>query len=343
MIKVKNFTVKYRIEIAAGILMAIICLTDLQIPLGVAAAVPYVAVVLLSLWSQQKGFIPAVAVICSVLTIVGFYKSPSGGELWKVVTNRSLSIFAIWVTAALCALQKRETEALSESKKQFRNLYAHMEAVREEEKARISREVHDELGQMLTALKFDLAWIKRHLPQKEAPALDKMESMSALIDTTIGSVQKITAELRPPALDVLGLVETIEHVAAEFQQRTGIQCWLNLEKNIKLDAGQSTALFRIIQEALTNVSRHAEAHHVHVILKEQGNHCHLEIRDDGRGITQDEISNPNSFGLIGIRERALPLRGEVNYRGSPGEGTTVSVKFSIEAPINMPKGHPVWK
>lgn len=343
MSEVKNYAVKYHIEIAAGILMAIICLADLQIPLGVAAAVPYVAVVLLSLWSKHRGFIPIVAVICSALTIVGFYKSPPGGELWAVITNRSLSIFAIWVTAALCSLQKKKTEALLESKEQFRNLYTHMETVREEEKARISREVHDELGQMLTALKFDLAWIQRHLSQKETSVLDKMESMSALIDMTIGSVQKITAELRPPVLDVLGLVDTIEYVTAEFQKRTGVQCWLNLEKNIQLDAGHSTALFRITQESLTNITRHANARNVHVILKEQGNHCLLEIRDDGRGITQEEIANPNSFGLIGIRERAFPLRGEVNYRGSPGEGTTISVKLPIEPATNTPTGHSIWK
>lgn len=216
---------------------------------------------------------------------------------------------------------------LVKSREQLRDLCAHLELVREEERTRIAREVHDELGQMLTALKIDLSWIKSQLPSCEEPVVSKIESMLALLDSTILAVQRITAELRPQILDILGLIATIEWEVNEFQKRTGIQCWLNVENNINVGKQRSTAFFRIIQEALTNVARHASASNVHVILKDREDHLLLEVRDDGKGMEQERIDDPKAFGLIGIRERALLHKGEVVFRGSPGMGTSISIKF----------------
>lgn len=216
---------------------------------------------------------------------------------------------------------------LENSRKRLQDLCAHLESVREEERSRIAREVHDELGQKLTALKIDIAWIKRRLAENESAALDKLQSMSALVDTTIGSVQKITAELRPQILDILGLFAAIEWEAKEFEARTGVKCWLNMRNDVKMDKQRSTTLFRIFQESMTNVARHANASNVHVILKEQEKSLFLEIRDDGKGITPDRISNSKSFGLIGIQERVFLLGGDVAFSGSPEKGTSVTIKL----------------
>ena len=218
---------------------------------------------------------------------------------------------------------RRELEI---SRQRLRELCAHLESVREEERSRIAREVHDDLGQKLTALKIDIAWVKRRIAG-ESDTLDKLQSMSALADMTIEAVHRITAELRRQILDILGLFQAIEWEAKEFQNRTGVKCWLNLEKDGKLDEQSSTMLFRIFQEAMTNVARHANASNVHITLKEQADNWFLEVRDDGKGITSDQVSNSRSFGLIGIRERVLSLVGEATFSGSPRKGASVTVKL----------------
>ena len=224
----------------------------------------------------------------------------------------------------------RAEEHLRNSLAQLHALSAHLQSVREEERKLIAREIHDELGQSLTALKMDLSWLARQLAETESsvvpPLQEKIAAMSQLLDNTIQLGRKIATELRPLLLDTLGLIPAIEWQAQEFQSRTGITCNLNLPpENITLDQDRSIAIFRIFQEILTNVARHAQATQVNILLEEKSGTLILKVRDNGRGITASEISDASSLGLLGMRERALFLGGEISISGKQGEGTVVTV------------------
>jgi two-component system sensor kinase len=232
--------------------------------------------------------------------------------------------------------RKAAEEELTRSRGQLRALAARLESIREEERTRIAREVHDVLGQALTSLKMDLSWISL----KTSPGQDWLEDrtvmMSDLIDSTIQTVRKIAIELRPPVLDNLGLAAAIEWQASEFQSRTGMPCrCLSLSKDLTPDPLCATALFRIFQETLTNVARHAHATLVEVSLREEAGHLVLEVKDNGRGISAIELASAQSLGLLGMRERASILGGVVTIVGAPGEGTTVKAK--IPANLNHEK------
>jgi signal transduction histidine kinase len=224
------------------------------------------------------------------------------------------------------AERDRAESEIRDSREQLRNLSAHLQSVREDERTRMAREIHDELGQSLTALKMDVSWLNRHLPEVGAGFNSKLSSMEEVIDRTIQTVQKLSGELRPGILDDLGLAAAIEWQAEEFENRTGIQCEVALshEESI-LTRDQSTTMFRIFQETLTNVIRHAQATKVEVRLNEQKGSIVLEVSDNGRGITEAEISDPKAFGLIGMRERVDFIGGEITIGGSPGKGTRIRV------------------
>ena len=226
--------------------------------------------------------------------------------------------------------RKRAEEELKTSHAQLRNLAAHLEAIREEERTRIAREIHDELGQTLTALKMDISWLKKRCAQDQTTFLEKIKTMETLLDATIKVIKRLATELRPGLLDDLGLSAAIAWQAGEFQQRTGIQCDVLIDpEEIIVKQDLSTAVFRIFQEALTNVARHAQATHVHVLLSKEGDRLFLEVRDNGQGITAAQIANPKSFGLLGIRERAQFLGGQVTFQGIPNQGTTVTVTIPL--------------
>ena len=227
--------------------------------------------------------------------------------------------------------RRQVEEALNTSREELRNLYQHLHSVREQESKRIAREIHDELGQALTALKMDLSWLLRHLPDQleyKQFVRDKTQRMMSLIDKTISTVQKISAELRPGLLDDLGLLPAIEWQAQEFQSRTEIRCHFGFGggADLKVHPDCATALFRILQEALTNIVRHAEASQVKIKLREIKGTIELSIDDDGRGITTAQIHSPDSLGIIGMRERLRPFGGELRLSGAPGKGTTVTVR-----------------
>ena len=210
-----------------------------------------------------------------------------------------------------------------------------MQDAREEERAGVAREIHDELGQVLTGLEMDISWLNTRLAEMEdgmarRPLLDKISSMSSLVDRTIESVQRIASELRPGVLDDFGLVAAIESHARQFQEQTGIKCKVVLTTgSTEFDEATSTALFRIVQETLTNVARHAKAANIAVTLKQDDNRLTLVVKDDGRGIQGSEISRSTSLGLLGMRERAVALGGEFRVTGVPGKGTTVRVVVPI--------------
>jgi signal transduction histidine kinase len=229
---------------------------------------------------------------------------------------------------------QRAQEQLRESHERLRALSVYLQTVREEERTRIAREVHDELGQALTICKLDASWIAGRVPKSLKPLVEKVRSLAANIDTTIGTVRRIAAELRPGVLDHLGLAAALEWQANEFQARSGIKCEVETNLNEPLSNQEmSTTLFRIFQETLTNVIRHANATRVHVSLKEAGGRIILEVQDDGRGISATEISNPRSMGLLGMRERAALLGGELKIGRIPGHaGTRVSVSLPLRRP-----------
>jgi PAS domain S-box-containing protein len=224
--------------------------------------------------------------------------------------------------------RQQAEEQLKAYSAQLRALAAELQSAREAERAHVARELHDELGQALTALKMDLVLLTQNLPRNRVKLHQRSASMLKLIDDTIQTVRRIAAGLRPSTLDDLGLTAAIEWQSQEFEARTGIRCRLVLpEEEIVLSPERSTALFRIFQETLTNVARHAGAKRVDVHLTTRGNDLVLEVSDDGKGLDEVEASSPGSLGLLGMRERARLLGGEFKIVGTPGKGTTVTVRM----------------
>jgi len=220
-------------------------------------------------------------------------------------------------------------EEFRRSTEQLRELSARLQSVREEERTQIARAIHDELGQALTGLKMDVAWLQKHMDQQPPALLEKTEAMSDLIDVIVQAVRRIATELRPGILD-LSLVATIEWQLQEFQDRSGIQGKLiSAPEETALDADGATTVFRIFQEILTNVTRHAQATQIEVSVEENATFLTLQVQDNGRGITSSEIHSPKSIGLLGMQERARLRAGEVHFQGAPGQGTTVTVRLPL--------------
>jgi len=221
--------------------------------------------------------------------------------------------------------RKRAQEELQHSFGQLRALAGRLQIVREEERQRVAREIHDQLGQNLTAIGINLSSFTHDL------APDKKQQSAALlklIDQTIESVRRISTELRPRILDERGLIAAIEWAAQEFQRRTRTKCQLDLpQADIVIDQEVATALFRILQESLTNVARHANATQANVRLAKLDGSLALEIHDNGKGISEEQLSADSSLGILGMRERALLLGGELAITGAPGKGTTVRIRI----------------
>jgi signal transduction histidine kinase len=228
---------------------------------------------------------------------------------------------------------RRETqkaqEKLRRSYDQLRALTGHLRFVREEERTRIAREVHDELGQALTGIKLDLSWLSGKI-SGERVLQRKIKAMSAHIDATILTVRRIATELRPGVLDNLGLAAAIEWQAAEFQERTGIRCEVKIAVAETIwDREFNTMCFRIFQETLTNVIRHAKATRVDVSLTQVDHELILTVRDNGRGILEKEVIHAQSIGLIGMKERVAQAGGQVFFFGLPNRGTTVTMRVPM--------------
>lgn len=223
--------------------------------------------------------------------------------------------------------------AQRKSREELRELSANLQKVREEEKTRIARELHDDLGQQLTALKMDLSSVEQALETTAEPELlRQLRGMRRLIDATVASVRRIAADLRPVMLDDLGLVPAIEWLANDFTNRYGIDVERDIEVGDTLftPAG-ATTLFRIVQEALTNVARHAEATLVKLAVRIEDDTCVVRVADNGRGAVRPAPSAEKSFGLLGIRERAHMLGGTVEIHTSNGKGFALIVTFPAVA------------
>jgi len=251
----------------------------------------------------------------------------------EVIANTSAVMFDLdgepcylWVANDITE-RKHAEEAL-------RALSARIRSTREEEGTRIAREIHDELGGILTGLKWDLEKIDNSLKtcrDEDLPEIRKrISSMTMLIETTINTVRRIASELRPGVLDDLGLVAAIEWQVEQFQLRSGLKCHLtNNASEVELSRERATAVFRILQEILTNVLRHARAGNLYVKLKRSKQSFELEVKDDGVGITENQRMNSQSLGLLGMKERALLVGGEVRITGKEGAGTTVVVRVPL--------------
>lgn len=234
--------------------------------------------------------------------------------------------------------RKRATRDLEKSREMLRALAARVESVREEERCAVAREIHDVLGGALTGLKMDLSWLAARLPAEATTLRDKVPGMFALIDGTVQSVRHLASSLRPGILDDLGLGPAIEWQAHEIQARVGIPCECSVDTaGVQLDPEQSTAMFRILQESLTNVARHANATRVSITLRQDTDCIVLQVTDNGQGITADEIHDPGSLGLLGMRERARLLGGDVTFAGHPGRGTVVDARIPVRRPTTRPE------
>ncbi len=222
-------------------------------------------------------------------------------------------------------------EEVRRSREELRALAARLQSVREDERTHISREVHDELGQALTGLRLDLSWLRGRL--RDRPELmERVQAVVNRIDGTIDSVRRIATELRPSVLDHLGLVAAVEWQAQEFEKRTGIAVRLELSSaHPAVDDARATTVFRILQESLTNVARHASATRVEIALAVGPDAVTLEVADDGRGISEAERTALRSLGLVGIRERAIACGGECTIEGRAGQGTTVTARIPLGA------------
>lgn len=224
--------------------------------------------------------------------------------------------------------RKQLERRLKTSHKKLRRVSANLESVREEERKHVAREVHDELGQTLAALKIDLSWLAKRLPEEQELLHNKTQVMNTLVDEAIQTVKRVISELRPGILDDLGLEAAMEWQAQEFENLAGIKCEFSSGSNeIVLDQDRSTALFRIFQEALTNVARHANATKVKASVEEGRRKIVLKIRDNGNGIEKRQLYNPKAFGLIGMRERARLLGGSLKISSVSGRGTTVTLSI----------------
>lgn len=216
---------------------------------------------------------------------------------------------------------------------QLRELNARLQMAREQERAHLARELHDELGQTLTSIKLELARTTTGLVKLgiDPQVIDRLQSLVGLVDLSNETVRRISTELRPPALDHLGLPAAVELEAAAVERRTGLRCRVSIGRDpIRLDQEQSTTVFRIFQEALMNVVRHANASAVRVRLRQTVRAFTLDVRDNGRGISKQELSSPTSIGLLGMRERAQLNGGRVDIIGRPGKGTTLTVSMPLE-------------
>jgi signal transduction histidine kinase len=206
----------------------------------------------------------------------------------------------------------------------------HLLSAREAERKSVAREIHDELGQLLTALKMDLSWIEKRLGPSERGINEKIRSTSGLADKAIDIVHRIASNLRPVMLDDLGLPAAVEWLGGDFSRRTGISCDTEVVLHESQIGGNgATALFRIVQESLNNVGRHSHATHASILLRETDDRLEITVEDDGIGITAEQAAGSTSFGLIGMRERVEGLGGELMVQGRAGKGTTVHVTIPL--------------
>ncbi len=206
---------------------------------------------------------------------------------------------------------------------------AEAHAIREGEKARVARELHDELAQSLTALKMDTIWLRDNARAQPEAAATKLSAMIGMLDTSVAATRRIASDLRPLLLDDLGLAPAIEWLANNFTQRSGVACEVDVDEDLELQEPYATAVFRIVQESLANVAKHAQASEVNVLVARTPRAVVLEVADNGKGFATDAPRKRHSLGLMGLRERAQLLKGTASIESQPGKGTRVQVRIPV--------------
>lgn len=230
--------------------------------------------------------------------------------------------------------RRRAQQFLDRARQELRTLSARLESIREEERIRLSREIHDELGQLMTGMKMDVAWLKKHLSddseEMRLKLSQRLNMMQGLMDETVNWVRRMAGDLRPAMLDDIGLVAAIEWETGEFQARSGIACRLTVHPQpVTLTAEAATAVFRIFKEMLTNIARHAQAQHIEIHLGQTATTFSLSVRDDGRGFAPEQLKASKSLGLLGMSERAALLGGTLSLHSESSQGTTAQVEFPL--------------
>ncbi|MEP7340631.1 MAG: PAS domain S-box protein [Acidobacteriota bacterium] len=290
--------------------------------------------------SERQQGVEELRGVDSLRNVERLLKRKDGSPVWTLsnytVHQRGLNGTLVWDSVVLDITERKLIEQeLAQSHEQLRSLSARLEQVREEERTRIAREIHDNLGQVLTGLKLDFSWLDKTLARVKDDDLrgktgPKLKEIAQLLEETIQTVRDIATELRPGVLDTLGLSAAIDWQSREFARRSGLKCRVNICSEPEgIPAHQSTALFRVFQEILTNIARHAQAKNFSVKIADAGSALTLTVRDDGIGITDEQLRNPTSLGLIGMRERVLGFGGSVRIKGSRQQGTTVTVSLPL--------------
>jgi signal transduction histidine kinase len=292
----------------------------------------FLTAIVISAWQGGKG--PGlVATLLSGLIIDYFFITPQYRMSGAWDDLGRLAVFGLegFLLSWLVDSRKRVEDEVRKSREELRALSAHLQSGIETERTRIAREIHDELGQALTSLKFDVSWLSDQTTETTpAPERLKLDATLKNIDTAIQSVRRIATELRPPVLDTLGLTAAIEWQAADFQNRTGIECQLKpMAEDIPLDREGATAVFRVFQESLTNVARHAHATRVQVELERTNGNLRLRLADNGTGIGNVETRGAHSLGILGMQERVRLLHGEMSIAGVEGQGTVINVNIPL--------------
>jgi PAS domain S-box-containing protein len=267
------------------------------------------------------------------------YRDRSGDWHWfesscRVYNTSSGERRMVMVSRDITQRRKAEQE-LEISRKQLQHFTEHLEHVLEEERRRISRELHDDLGQLLTILKFDLSWLRLEGAKGDSDIITKIDTMMDSLNEALASVKRISKEVRPPQLDALGLSGALQWDIDQMEKKIGIKGNVTIEPaEFELKGQLSTVLYRIFREALTNVVRHSQAQHIYVRLAKHQESVIFSIRDDGRGITKKELKGETSLGLVGIRERTRMVGGTLTIEGKPGEGTMISVEVPLDKKKN---------
>jgi len=245
----------------------------------------------------------------------------------RATHRESGSLGTVWEGFMINITQNKLAEQeIKTSRQRLRELSSHVEKIKEEERMHIAREIHDEIGVLLTVLKMDIAWLMQRLPRDNHALLEKAKGMSDLLDTAGFAANNLVHRLRPGFLDCFGLVAAIEIEAKEFTKRTGVSCKIvKSDEEIELPSEQTITLFRVFQEALNNILKHAEAKHVQIDILRVENHVELIVSDDGQGFDETARNKARSFGLRGIQERIKHLGGDVRISSKLGKGTQITV------------------
>jgi signal transduction histidine kinase len=309
------------------------------------------AILVFSIFFAESAMMALLYLVVPLPQVLSYLNDPRLVVFFLVPALLILFLFPTLVFFVLHPLRKNITERkkteteLRTSREQLRHFSWRLQAAREEERKRIAREIHDELGQVLATLALEISDLEGDLPLDPGKLRRKLAGMSRMTASTIKTVQRVSADLRPIMLDDLGLAAAVQWQVGEFRKRSGIACDLRIELDHQVpDRERATALFRILQEALTNILRHAQATRVSVRLIESESRLMLQVGDNGRGITRDEIAHRHSLGLLGIRERIVFFGGEVRFRGLPGLGTSVKVTIPhrVIATQPAPELLPEW-